>query len=459
MINSSIERELGELWKRLSLEYEKKCPRSKEMFERAKSALPGGVTYHIRHFKPYPLFIERAKGSRVWDVDGNGYDDYWMGHGAHILGHSPDFVVKSVNEVASKGTHLGYENPYALEYAELLTKIIPNLDLIKFTNSGTEANMYATRLARAYTKRKYVVKIEGGWHGGYDALHIGVTPPYAGPESLGLPEDFVKYTVVVPFNDLASLEEALRRYEVAAVIMEPVLGAGGCIAPEKGYLREVRRLVDEHGALLIFDEVITGFRLALGGGQEYFNVKADIVVLGKIVGGGYPGAGAFGGRAEVMELLDQVKRSKARERSFHGGTFTGNPVTITAGYTLVKYLVENKGLYDKFNETWSSAIKELDKLCDEYDRLCWVTGVGSMIGLHFTTERPINAKMAHEKRWSHKVLDVLHLYTRLNGILYMTEHSPHLLPSMVHDEEQRRRLIEVIRKFLDQLSRIVKAAK
>jgi glutamate-1-semialdehyde 2,1-aminomutase (EC 5.4.3.8) len=252
--------------------------------------------------------VTRAKGVNVWDVDGNQYVDYWMGHGAHIMGHSPDFVVKAVNEAALNGTHLGYPNTLEVEYAELLTKVIPNAEMVRFSNSGTEANMYAVRLARAYTGRKYIVKVEGGWHGGYDALHVGVNPPFEGPESLGLPEEYIKYTLVVPYNDLNALERALSSHDVAAVIIEPVPGSGGCIEPQPNYLRGVRELTMRYGSLLIFDEVITGFRLALGGGQEYFNVKADIVTLGKIIGGGYPGAGAIASTSEIMELLNQVKR-------------------------------------------------------------------------------------------------------------------------------------------------------
>ena len=290
---NEVEKAINDLISKYIAIYIEMTKKSKELFERAKRVLPGGVVYAVRYFNPYPIYVTHAKGSKIWDVDGNEYDDYWMGHGANILGHSPDFVVEKVYEVSKRGTHLGFENVYAVEFAELLTKIIPNVEMIRFTNSGTEANMYALRLARAYTKRRYVIKIEGGWHGGLDQLHTAVTPPFQGPESAGLPEEFIKYTIAVPYNDLDAMENALKKYDVAAIIMEPVPGAGGCIEPIDGYLRGVRKLADTYGALLIFDEVITGFRLALGGAQEYFNVNADIVTLGKIIGGGYPGAGAL----------------------------------------------------------------------------------------------------------------------------------------------------------------------
>lgn len=447
----SLEAKIKELLTSLEVKYLERTRKSAELFKRASMVLPGGVTYQIRFLKPYPIYISRAKGAYVWDVDGNTYIDFWMGHGAHILGHAPDFVVKAVNEASLNGTHFGYPNILEVEYAELLTKVIPGAEMVRFSNSGTEANMYAVRLARAYTGRKYVVKMEGGWHGGYDALHVGVNPPFTGPESLGLPEDYIKYTLVVPYNDLDSLERALKSFDVAAVIMEPVLGSSGCIEPRPGYLKGVRELADKYGSLVIFDEVITGFRLALGGAQEYFNIKADIVTLGKIVGGGYPGAGAIVSRRDIMELLNQVKKPNARSRSFHGGTFTGNVVTLTAGYITVKYLMENKEKYGEFNELWEWARRRLDEVCESHDRLCWVTGVGSMIGIHFTKERPTNAREVYELRISEELYQLMHLYMRVNGILYMTEHMAHLLPSMAHGREQAEVLIGAFDNMLSML--------
>ena len=432
--------------------YFERTGKSRELFERARRVLPGGTTYQIRYFAPYPIYITRAGGVKVWDVDGNEYVDYWMGHGTHILGHSPDFVVRAVNEAAYEGTHLGYPNTLEVEYAELLTKVIPNVDMVRFSNSGTEANMYAVRLARAYTGRRYVIKMEGGWHGGYDGLHVGVNPPFEGPESLGLPPEHIKYTLVVPYNDLDALEKALKGFDVAAVIMEPVPGSGGCIEPQPGYLKGVRELVDRYGALLIFDEVITGFRLALGGGQELFNVKADIVTLGKIVGGGYPGAGAIASRSEIMELLDQVKRPNARSRSFHGGTFTGNKVTLMAGYTLVSYLSQHRSMYEMFNDLWNWVRHEINKACEGHGRICWATGVGSMLGIHFTRSKPVNVRMAYMERISEDLYHLMHLYMRTRGILYMTEHMPHLLPSMIHTRDHAKTLIEEINNLLSEVT-------
>jgi len=431
--------------------YEDMTSKSRELFERAGRFIPGGVVYHIRFFHPYPIYVIKAKETYVWDVDGNKYEDYWMGHGTHILGHSPDFVIDKVYEVSRYGTHFGFENIYAIEYAELLTKIIPNCDMVKFANSGTEANMYAIRLARTYTKRRYIVKIKGGWHGGLDQLHTGVSPPFIGPESAGLPEDLIKYTISISYNDLNELERVLKSYDVAAVIMEPVPGAGGCIEPIEGYLKGVRELVDRYGSLLIFDEVITGFRLSLGGAQEYFNVKADIITLGKIIGGGMPGAGALCGKEEIMSLLNHIKYPDPRNRSFHGGTFTGNPITIVAGFTLIDYLNRNKEMYTGFNRMWSNIAKEMDRICEEYNRLCWITNVGNMLGIHFTKSKPRNIEEAYYLRYSNKIYEAFHLYMRINKILYLSEKMPHLMPSMIHSENQAKRFVDVFKEFLYEL--------
>ena len=433
--------------------YVRKTPRSRELYERASRVFPGGVTYAIRFLRPYPPFIVRGEGSRVWDVDGNVYVDYWMGHGANILGHAPRFVVEAVAEISRNGVHLGFENPYALEYAELLTRVLPGIEMIRFTNSGTEANMYAVRLARAYTRRNYIIKIEGGWHGGYDTLHVGVTPPFKGPESAGLPEDSIKYTLVAPFNDLEAVEKLLREYPVAAIIVEPVLGAGGCIEPNEGYLKGLRSLADRYGALLVFDEVITGFRLAPGGAQEYFNVKADIVVYGKVIGGGYPGAGAFGGRGDVMSLLDHIKYPDPRTRAFHGGTFVGNLVTIKAGYETVKYLLAHRSLYEKAEELWDRARREIDRICSEGERLCWVTGVSTMLGIHFTKIKPRRVSEVYGERWGRYVEEALNIYARVNGALYISSKLAHLLPSLVHGEDEVRLITEILASFLSELRR------
>ncbi|MEM4519599.1 MAG: aminotransferase class III-fold pyridoxal phosphate-dependent enzyme [Sulfolobales archaeon] len=447
-----IESDLVKLFNSLEVEYLSRTRVSRSLFERARKVLPGGVTYYIRYLSPYPPYITGGKGTRVWDVDGNEYLDFWMGHGAHVLGHAPNFVIDSVCELSRKGTHLGFENPYAVEYAEFLTKVLPNVEMFKFCVSGTEANMYAVRLARAYTKKPYIVKIEGGWHGGYDSLHTHVNL-FGGPESAGLPEESIKYTLAIPFNDLEVAEEVLRRYPVAAILIEPVLGGGGCLAPADSYLNGLRQLTYQYGSLLIFDEVITGFRLALGGGQEFFNVKADLAVYGKVIGGGYPGAGGFGGVAEVMELLDHLKYPDQKVRSYHGGTFVGSLVTAVAGYTLVKYLAEHRGIYESANSLWDEASRKFEGVCNEYGGLCHVTGAGTMRAVHFTKARPKNSREFRELRWSKFVEKVFNLYARVNGILYMGEKFFHVYPSLIQEREEVNYLVNIFTNFMSNILR------
>ncbi len=434
--------------------YVDRTRRSKELYERARNLMPAGVTYSIRYMRPYPLYIDRAEGTRAWDVDSNEYIDLWMGHGAHVLGHSPKVVKEAVIDLLSNkpgSWHLGYENPYAILWAELISKVT-GMDMVRHCISGTEANMYALRLARAFTRRKYVVKVEGGWHGGLDQLHIAVNN-FRGVESAGLPEEFTKYTIVVPYNDLNEAEAALKRYPVAAILIEPVTGVGGCLPAERDYLKGLRELAYQYGSLLILDEVITGFRLAPGGAQEFFKVKGDLVVYGKAVGGGFPGSGAVAGIAEIMELYDHIKYPDPSMRAFHGGTFTGNPINMIAGYALIKYLSEHRELYDQANNLWEGVRRDIDKVCEENDRICWVVGVGNMSGIHFTRVRPRNVREVYELRWSEEVVYAHHLFMRLKGILYMSERNIHFLPSLIHKEDEAKSLLSSFTEFLSMITR------
>lgn len=458
-MNPCVDEELKKLRERELREFEKRTPKSRELFEKAKSLIPGGTTYAIRFYEPYPAYIARGKGVYVWDVDGNKYIDFWMGHGANILGHAHDEVIREVEEaIRSRGVHLGFANEVEIEYAEFLKKTLPWIEEIKFSNTGTEANMQVARLARAYTKRKKIVKVEGGWHGGYDALHVGVTYPFRGPESLGLPEEFIAFTEVVPFNDIDAAEKVLKKEDVAEVVVEPVLGAGGGIEADPQYLKELRRLCDQYGTLLVFDEVITGFRVAYGGGVERYGVKPDIVVYGKIIGGGFPGAGAFGGRAEIMELLDHVKIREGRKRSFHGGTFTANVVTLTAGHATLRILHSRRSLYEEAEELWKKWREEVEKTAKDLGVPVYTTGLGTVVGLHFTEERPRSARQAVEKRWSKVAAEALHVYARNRGILYISEHLAHFLPALIHGKEHLDELKNVVVSFLERVSKILKRA-
>ncbi|MEM4717651.1 MAG: aminotransferase class III-fold pyridoxal phosphate-dependent enzyme [Desulfurococcaceae archaeon] len=445
----NLDNKLKDLLLRLERLYRAKTRLSKSLYYRALGVFPGGVTYVIRYMSPYPIYITRARGTRVWDVDGNEYIDLWMGHGTHLLGHLARPVIEAIKESLETGTHIGFEHPYAVEYAELLTKTIPGIEYIRFTNSGTDANSYAIRLARAYTKRKYIVKMEGGWHGASNTLHVSVTYPYTHPESAGYLEDSHKYTLVIPFNDIEQLEKALKTHDIAAIILEPIMGAAGCIEPDPGYLKEVRKLTIEHGSLLILDEVITGFRLAPGGAQEYYGVNADIVVLGKALGGGAGSIGAFGGRGELMELLDHIKYPDVHERVAHSGTFIANLVVIKAGHAMVDYLVKNRSLYEDSNSMWKWFRFAIEKLCREHDILCHSTGDGSLVGIHFTSKKPRNAREAYQFRLSKYIEKTINLYFRVNGVLFTSEKMIHLLPSLIHTKEELGRLIELFNDFFE----------
>ena len=428
-------------------DYRSRTPRSRQFFEEAKTILPGGVSYVIRYFDPYPFYVAKARGQKVWDVDGNEYTDYWIGHGALLMGHSYPPVLEAVKKQFEEYVHVGFAHEWEVKLAKQVAKMVESVELFRFTNSGTEADMYASRLARAYTKNKYLAKFEGGWHGGSECLHIGVSPPYDKPGSLGLLEECLKYTVVLPYNDLDGVRKKVKGLDLAAIIVEPVLGAGGSIPAEKDFLKGLREVCEELGALLIFDEVITGFRLAPGGAQQIYGVKPDLTVFGKVLGSGEFPVGGFGGRSDVMELLDQLKHPVDHERAFQGGTFAANPITTRAGYTLLRELEERPEIYEKLNSLGERAMKGISEVFERYDFKAYVTGLGSMFGIHFTPEKPRDARTAQTLKDERLVEQFFHFLLD-NGIIYMTQRMPHLYVSFMHTEEDIDRLISLVEDFV-----------
>lgn len=370
--------------------YERKTKRSKELFERAKKVLPAGVSYAIRDVDPHPFYIKKARGCKLADINGNFYTDYWMGHGALILGHSPDKVMDAVAEQIRHGTHYGFSHELEVELAERIVEMVPSAEMVRYTNSGTEANMYASRLARAYTGRIKLAKIEGGWHGGYDSLHKAVHAPFDVPESAGLDPRTLEGTLVFPYNDLDAARNTLKDGDVAGVFVEPLMGVGGFIKPEPGYLEGLREMCDDTGTLLIFDEVISGFRLGPGGGQEYFGVAPDITVIGKIMGGGFP-IGAFCGRRDIFDHIDHRKYPEMQQRAFHGGTFTGNPVSMVAGIATLDVLKEGM-VYEHIDALGEMARRKLVDIIARSEVDATVTGVCSTFGIHFQKEVPKNIR-------------------------------------------------------------------
>ncbi len=368
-----------------------KVERSKALFEEAKKYIPGGVNSPVRAFKSVgdiPRFIAKAKGSHIWDIDGNEYIDYVCSWGPMILGHAHPSVVEGIKEQAEKGTSYGAPTELEVELAKMIVELVPSVEKVRMVNSGTEATMSAIRLARGYTGRNKVVKFEGGYHGHVDALLVkagsGLTT-FGVPTSPGIPEDFAKHTITVPFNDIDALKKVIDEVgdDVAAVIMEPVMANAGLIIPEPGFLEKVRELTAEKGIVLIFDEVITGFRLSLGGAQEYFGVTPDLSCFGKIIGGGLP-VGAFGGKAEIMDYL------APEGPVYQAGTLSGNPLAMVAGIRTLREL-QKPGVYEelrKKTEKLSEGLKEAAKSAGVYDKLCFKQ-IESISIVYFT---PVDVK-------------------------------------------------------------------
>ncbi|HEV2455073.1 MAG TPA: glutamate-1-semialdehyde 2,1-aminomutase [Verrucomicrobiae bacterium] len=306
--------------------------KSKKLFAEALKYIPGGVNSPVRAFRAVggnPFFVNKAKGARVWDVDGNELIDYVCTWGPAILGHAHPKIIAAVKAAAEKGTSFGIPNPREVTIAKLICKRVPSVQKVRMTNSGTEACMSAIRLARGFTRRDKIIKFDGCYHGHADSLLVKAGSgalTFGNPDSAGIPADFAKYTIVLPFNDVEAVNAAFaaNRNEIAAIIVEPVPGNAGLYLPRKGYLEFLRKVTKEHGALLIFDEVMTGFRLAAGGAQERFDISPDLSCFGKIIGGGLP-VGAFGGRADIMDCLAPLGPV------YQAGTLSGNPIAMAAG--------------------------------------------------------------------------------------------------------------------------------
>jgi glutamate-1-semialdehyde 2,1-aminomutase len=325
-------------------------PKSAALYERARQVIPGGITHDGRHLAPFPVYVERAQGAYKWDVDGNQYIDYWMGHGALFLGHCHPKVVKAIQDQAARGTHVGASHELEVRWAELVTKLIPSAEMVRFTMSGTEATHLALRIARAHTGRNKVVKFAGHFHGWHDGVVAAVNPPYDVPMSAGVPEAILDQLFVCPPNDIKAVETVLQRGDIAAVILEPAGGQSGTTPTIPGYLQELRVLTERMGVVLIFDEVITGFRYAPGGAQAYFGVTPDMTTLAKIVAGGLPGAAVVGKKAlmEIMAFRGDPEWDRA-QRVAQNGTFNSNPVSAAAAIVTLE-IVADGSLHARANK-------------------------------------------------------------------------------------------------------------
>ncbi|MFS0646389.1 glutamate-1-semialdehyde 2,1-aminomutase [Siminovitchia sp. 179-K 8D1 HS] len=363
--------------------------RSKKAFKEAETLMPGGVNSPVRAFKSVemdPIFMERGKGSRIYDIDGNEYIDYVLSWGPLILGHADDQVVSAIKETAEKGTSFGASTLVENKLAKLVKERVPSIEVIRMVSSGTEATMSALRLARGYTGRNKIIKFEGCYHGHGDSLLIKAGSGVATlglPDSPGVPEGVAKNTITVPYNDLDSVRVAFEQYgeDIAGVIVEPVAGNMGVVPPVEGFLEGLRNLTTEYGAVLIFDEVMTGFRVDYHSAQGFYGITPDITCLGKVIGGGLP-VGAYGGRAEMMK---QIAPSGP---IYQAGTLSGNPLAMTAGYeTLVQLTPES---YEEFNRKAERLEKGLAEAASKYDIPHTINRAGSMIGFFFTNENVTN---------------------------------------------------------------------
>lgn len=366
--------------------------KSIEAFQKAKQLIPGGVNSPVRAFKSVqadPLFIAKAKGSHIWDIDGNEYVDFVSSWGPLILGHAREEIVEAVQKAAKLGTSYGAPTLIENEMAELITSMVPSVEKVRMVNSGTEATMSALRLARGYTGKDLVVKFAGCYHGHADSFLIKAG---SGAITLGLPDSpgvtkaSAKDTLTAEYNNLESVEKLFheRGDEIAAIILEPVAGNMGVVLPEEGFLKGLKQLTQKYGALLIFDEVITGFRLAAGGAQERFVIEPDLTTLGKIIGGGLP-VGAYGGRAEIMDKL------APEGPVYQAGTLSGNPLAMAAGSVMLKTLKNNPSIYEELERKAALLENGLKNNLQKTGVSGVINRIGSMMTLFFTEEKVVNS--------------------------------------------------------------------
>jgi len=428
-------------------DYERKTTESKRLYSRSAKVFPGGISHNIRYFEPYPFFVNSAKGKQLHDVDGNRYTDYWMGHWALILGHSPKPVADALAAQIRNGTLYGTVNDVSVELAETIQRLMPGADMMRFSSTGSEATMYAVRLARASTGRRVIAKAIGGWHGFNTTLMQTVNYPFEAEEGPGLVQDEGQHVESIPFNNIDASLKVLEtiKDDLACIIIEPVLGGAGCIPPADGYLQGLQEFAKKNGSLFILDEIVTGFRLSLHGAASVYKLKPDLFTLGKIAGGGMP-IGIVCGDKEIMSLADPVSRKDKEARcAIGGGTFSANPVTMTAGLATLNFLKSNKQVYSKIDRLGVMARKGLSKIFEQAGIPCKVTGTGSIFLTHFGKEMVNDAiDVATSDR---ELLTKYHL-------ALMADHEIFFLPgkmaafSYAHDEGDVRRLLAATEKIV-----------
>lgn len=359
---------------------------SQNLYEQAKKLIPGGVNSPVRAIKPFPFYTACAHGSKLTDIDNNEYIDFCLAYGPKILGHSNSKVKQSIIDQLDNGWLYGTPTELEVKLAEKIINLYPSIDMVRFVSTGTEATMSALRVAKGFTGKNKFIKIEGGFHGAHDSVLIkagsGATT-LGKPDSLGVPEDFTKNTLQIPYNDIEALNQVIEKHgnDIAAFILEPVLGNIGPIIPEEGYLEEIRKITQENDIVLIFDEVITGFRMAMGGAQEFYKVTPDMTTLGKIIGGGTP-IGVFGGKKEIMDMVSPSGGV------YQAGTFSGSPISIAAGLTVLDILEKEK-VQTRLNKTGDKLRATITDIISDLKLNYNVCGVSSMFKVFFG-EKPSN---------------------------------------------------------------------
>lgn len=423
--------------------------KSEEIFSAAQQLMPGGVSSPVRAFKSVggqPIVLDRVKGSRIWDVDGNEYIDYVGTWGPAICGHAHPEVIAALQNALEKGTSFGA--PCVLEnvLAEMVVDAVPSIEMVRFVNSGTEACMAALRLARAFTGREKIIKFQGCYHGHADMLLVQAGSGVATlglPDSPGVPKSATGSTLTAPYNDLEAVKELFNQYpnEIAGVILEPVVGNSGFIAPDAGFLEGLRLLTQEHGALLIFDEVMTGFRIAYGGAQAKFGVTPDLTTLGKIIGGGLP-VGAYGGRKDIMELVAPAGPM------YQAGTLSGNPLAMTAGIKTLE-LLQKPGTYEQLERITAKLMNGLRQIAQETGHKVQAAHISAMFGLFFT-ERPVHnfedAKTSDLEKFARYHRGMLE-----RGIYLAPSQFEAGFTSLAHTDEEIDKTLEVAREVMSNL--------
>ena len=425
---------------------------SKKIYKKAKESIPGGVNSPVRAFqsvdKEYPIFIKSGNGSKLYDEDGNEYVDMIGSWGPMILGHNYPQVLEVVKRELENGTSFGLPTKKEVELAELVKSCFPSIEKLRLTTSGTEAAMASVRLARAFTGKNKIIKFEGCYHGHSDSLLVKAGSgllTFEHQDSNGITEGVVKDTITLPFGDFKKLKETLENNkDIACVIIEPIPANMGLIETEKEYLEKVREITQKENIVLIFDEVISGFRVSLGGAQKIFGITPDLTILGKIIGGGYP-VGGFGGKREIMDLISPVGNV------YHAGTLSGNPISVAAGIETISILKENPEIYENINKKTENLVNKINELIKKYDISATVNYFGSLFTIFFAKEK---VKTLEDAMNTNSEFYSIYFNTMLeNGVIVPpSKYEAHFV-SYIHNDEDMEKILAGVEKTFEKITK------